>query len=173
MRVRWFRRPSVETPRLSTDRDERSDTGAPSPGARALGEPYVAPSGLRLTVTALHDDGRELSGGGTGLTLLARVENPSADPLEFDNIFGIMDGSGVAHPRGYADPAVVPTPLPPSATIAAGEAVEGAVYVHVAQGAPQPFRSAYLAAAVRGCSSCPGGATVDLVPLAVWQPAPP
>jgi hypothetical protein len=142
-------------------------SGNTPPRLRAPGEPYTTLTGLRVSALALHRGGASATQG-TSFVLQVRVENPTTEPLVFDNSFGVVDGHGAAHPRGYTDQPVVQPLLPASTTVEPGGAIEGAVYVHVGNGTP-PFHSAYLAAVEHGCSGCPGGAGVDLIPLALWQ----
>jgi hypothetical protein len=138
-----------------------------------LGDSYLMAAGLRVTALALRREQSHVSGhdgAGDRLALRARVENPAARPLEFDNLLGVVDGTGYAYARGYTDAARYPGVLPGLATVAPGAALEGDVYVDVDAATPGPFSPAYLMAMTRGCGGCPGGANVELVPLARWEP---
>ncbi len=144
-----------------------------APASHALGAAYTTPEGLRVTVAELRREetqGPPCAGEPARLALRARIENPTLRPVEFDNLLGVLDGAGHAHPRGYTDPARYPSALPGVATLNPGAAIEGDVYVQVDAATPQPFCPALLVALAQGCAGCPGGPGVSFVPLARWQP---
>jgi hypothetical protein len=135
----------------------------------ALGDAYTSRDGLLITVLDMRTARTPDRPVFASLVVRARIENPTAAPVEFDNMLGVLDRSGDAYPRRYTDPARYPAALPGVATLAPKAVLEGDVYIDATAGTAGSFQPVYLMAVQRGCGGCPTGPVFDLVPLVRWQ----